>query len=274
LPALNVIAAPEMHAAAAQIERLDTSTFLSVMRLVGLQHAGPPINVILAAEQTNLARETPRWIAGFAQTGSSTIVLFPARTPSYPHDSMEALVQHEVAHILIARAAGGRVVPRWFHEGLALAAERASRFTDHTRLAIAVVASRHSIRAIDAEFESSSGAAARAYAVSGAFVRDLLNRYGSQAPARLLQRLSEDNSFDAAFVAATGVTLDAAERAFWRDSWWYQVIPFATSSLVIWTGIMFLALLAVRRRAARRAALHALWDQAVPENQPGHGDAV
>src|SRR5688500_13485620 len=112
LPRLNIVAPPEMQAAAAQIERLDTSTFLSVMRLVGLQHAGPPINVILAAEQTNLARETPRWIAGFALTGSSTIVLFPARTPSYPHDSMEALVQHEVAHILIARAAGGRAVPR------------------------------------------------------------------------------------------------------------------------------------------------------------------
>ena len=275
LPALNIVAAPEMQAAAAQIERLDKSTFLSVMRLVGLHHAGPPINVILAAEQTNLARNTPIWIAGFAQTGSSTIVLFPARTPSYPHDSMEALVQHEVAHILNGRAAGGRAVPRWFHEGLALAAERASRFTDQTRLAIAVVASRHSIRAIDAEFDSSSGAAARAYAVSGAFVRDLLNRYGSQTPARLLRRLSDGTNFDAAFVAATGVTLDEAERAFWRDSWWYQVIPFATSSLVIWTGIMFLALLAVRRRAERRAALRARWEEdASSENPQGHEDAI
>ncbi len=238
------------------------------MRLVGLRHAGPPINVILVAEQTDLARETPAWIAGFAQTGSSTIVLFPARTPSYPHDSMEALLQHEVAHILIARAAGGRAVPRWFHEGLALAAERTSRFTDQTRLAIAVVSSRHSMRAIDAEFDSSSGAAARAYAVSGAFVRDLLSRYGSQMPARLLGRLSEDDTFDAAFVAATGATLDDAERAFWRDSWWYQVIPFATSSLVIWIGIMFLALLAVRRRAERRAALRALWEETSLPDRP------
>jgi hypothetical protein len=251
-----------MRAAAAQIERLDRSAFLSVMRLVGLSHAGVPITVTLAAEQSDLARQTPPWIAGFAQTASSTIVLFPARTPSYPHDSMEAVLQHEVAHILITRAAGGATVPRWFHEGLALAAERAGGFADQTRLALAVLASHDSMRTIDAEFDRSSDAA-RAYAVSGAFVRDLLSRYGSRMPAQLLERLSHGDDFDQAFVTATGVTLNEAERIFWRDSWWYQVIPFLTSSLAIWIGIMFLAVLALRRRAARRRALRALWDDAV-----------
>lgn len=261
LPVLNIVAPPELQATATQIKQLDRSTLVPVMRLVGLHHAGPPISVILSGEASDIARETPLWIAGFAQAGSSTIVLFPARTPSYPHDSMEAVLQHEVAHILIGRAAGGAAVPRWFHEGLALAAERDVGFTDQTRLALAVVASPNSMRAIDTEFESSSSVA-RAYAVSGAFVRDLLSRHGPQMPARLLERLSHGDTFDRAFVATTGVTLEEAERIFWRDSWWYQVIPFATSSLAIWTGIMFLALLAVRRRAKRRAALRALWDEA------------
>src|SRR5688572_21407697 len=87
LPTLTIIAAPELRPTAAQIERLDRSTFVSVMRLVGLRHAGPPITVILSTEQSGVARETPSWIAGFAQAATSAIVLFPARTPSYPHDS-------------------------------------------------------------------------------------------------------------------------------------------------------------------------------------------
>jgi hypothetical protein len=36
--------------------------------------------------------------------------------------------------VLIARAAGGQAVPRWFNEGLAMAAERGWRFEDQTRV--------------------------------------------------------------------------------------------------------------------------------------------
>jgi hypothetical protein len=261
VPVLEIVASPELRGAATQIERFDRSRLAVVVRLVGLNQPGPPITVLLVAEDSDVARQTPPWVAGFAHADSSTIVLFPARTPSYPHDSMEAVLHHEVAHIMIGRAAGGAFVPRWFHEGLALAAERAWRFTDHTRLAIAVVSSERSLDAVDADFGGSAGAAARAYAVSGAFVRELLNRHDAQVAARVLGRLAIGDSFDDAFVAATGTRLVEAERVFWRDSWWYQVVPLVTSSFAIWTGVMFLAFVARQRRARRRAALHRLWEE-------------
>lgn len=261
LPVLEIVASPELRGAATQIERFDRSKLAAVMRLVGLEQAGAPITVLLAAENADVARQTPPWIAGFAHTASATIVLFPARTPSYPHDSMEAVLHHEVAHVMIDRAAGRGLVPRWFHEGLALAAERGSRFTDHTRLAIAVVSSERSLHALDADFGGSAGAAARAYAVSGAFVRDLLNRYDAQMPARVLGRLAVGDDFDEAFVAATGTTLVEAERVFWRESWWYEVIPLVTSSFALWTGVMFLAFVARQRRRRRRAALRRFWEE-------------
>ena len=109
------------------------------MRLVGLDEAGPPIRVILAPARSDLARNTPRWIGGFAVASAETLVLFPGRAPSYPHNSLDALLQHEVAHILIGRAAQGRYVPRWFNEGLAMAAERTWALEDTTRLAWEVV---------------------------------------------------------------------------------------------------------------------------------------
>jgi hypothetical protein len=259
-PVLRVVASPELRGAAEQIARFDRSKLAAVVQLVGLEQAGEPITVLLAGEDADLARQTPPWVAGFAHGDSSTIVLFPARTPSYPHDSIEAVLHHEVAHVLIGRAARGASVPRWFHEGLALAAERGARFTDHTRLALAVVSSERSIHAVDADFGGNASAAARAYAVAGAFVRDLVARHDGQLPARVLARLSLGDTFDEAFAASAGTTLAEAERLFWRDSWWYQVVPLVTSTFAIWTGVTFLAVVARQRRARRRAELHRLWE--------------
>ena len=260
LPTLTIVAPEGLQADAAYLERLDRTRLLALMRLVGLERAGPTIQVLLAEETSDLARQTPDWIAGFADSASSTIVLFPRRAPSYPHDSMEALLHHEVAHILIARAAGGTPVPRWFHEGLALAAERSWGFTDRTRLAVAVFGTRRSIAAINADFDGRAGSVTRAYAISGAFVRDLLQRYGGDMAARLLDRMAAGATFEQAFTVATSDSMQEAERLFWRDSWWYQVIPFITSSVAIWMAIMFLALAAMRRRAQHRAAQRRAWD--------------
>ena len=95
-----------------------------MMDLVGLDMPGESITVVLVSESQDLARATPRYIAGFARSEAGTVVLFPERTVAYPHDSLEDVLLHEIAHVLIARAAGGAPVPRWFHEGVALAAER------------------------------------------------------------------------------------------------------------------------------------------------------
>src|SRR4029077_5989874 len=79
------------------------------------------------------ARQVPRSTAGFAVSEDNLVVLFPSRSPTYPQDSLEDVLHHEVAHVLIARAAGGRPVPRWFHEGLAMAAERTWGLEDEAR---------------------------------------------------------------------------------------------------------------------------------------------
>jgi hypothetical protein len=260
-PTLVIDAPPHLQGTVAQIERLDRTKLAALVRLVGLETPGAPISLVLAGEESALARQTPAWIAGYASGRSDTIVLFPARAPSYPHDSLEALLHHEVAHILIARAAGAAPVPRWFHEGLALATERNWGFNDRRRLAMAVVGGRRSMASIAADFDRGEVAASRAYAVSGSFVRDLLQRFGAGMPARLLARLNAGDDFETAFEAATGVQLLQAEDAFWRDSWWSQVVPFITSSLMIWVGIMLLAGFAVRRRAQQRARIRRQWDE-------------
>jgi hypothetical protein len=260
-PALNVVAPAALEPVAAGLRRLDTQKLVAVMGVLGLGDGGAPITVMLASEESPVARETPAWVAGFANGAAGVIVLFPERTPSYPYDSMEALLHHEVAHVLVTRAAHGAEIPRWFHEGLAIALERPWGLRDRSELALAVIGGRRSLATIERDFRGGESSAARAYGVAGAFVRDLLGRYGAGFPARLLSSLASGTSFDDAFAAAAATSLAEAERRFWQDSWWYRVVPFLTSSIVLWLGIMTLAIAAWRRRAARRRARREQWDE-------------
>ena len=259
-PEFVIIAPPSLQAAAEGLRQLDTQKLVTVMRVLGLTDAGPPITIALVPEDAAVARQTPSWVAGFANGDAGQIVIFPARTPSYPHDSMESLLHHEVTHVLVSRAAPGADIPRWFHEGLAMALEHTWGLRDRSEVAMAVVSGESSLATLDADFRGSPASAARAYGVAGAFVRDLIARHGPGLPARLLTSLAAGASFDDAFRAATSTPLADAERLFWRESWWYRVVPFLTSSLVLWMVIVLLAVSARRHRAARRRALRERWE--------------
>ncbi|MFP5285335.1 MAG: peptidase MA family metallohydrolase, partial [Thermoanaerobaculia bacterium] len=191
------------------------------------------------------------------------VVLLPQRVPTYPDSSLEDLLGHEVAHVLVARAAGNRPMPRWFHEGVAMIAGLTWGLDDRTRLTYSLVTDREiSLAGLNDLFAGGEGAAHRAYAISGAFVRDLLDRHGEDAAARILDGVADGLPFEEAFRRATGVTLAAAESSFWsRQSFWYRWVPLLTSSVTLWLGITLLALYAIKRRRARDAALRRMWDE-------------
>lgn len=257
---LEIVAPSELSGVAAQLSRMDAAQFARLAARLGLDTPGAPIRVVLVREDSEIARQTPSWIAGFTHAVSATVVLFPSRSASYPYDSIEDVLRHEIAHVLIFRAAPGAAIPRWLHEGLAMSAERRATLADRTHLALAVFAGPRNLAALDDEFDAGGRRAARAYAIAAAFVRDVVARYGSHVPAALLAGVARGATVDDAFRQATGVSVEEAERVFWRGRWWYQAIPFLTSSVVLWLAMAALALVAVRRRAAHRAALHRQWE--------------
>ena len=259
-PALSIVATPQLAPFARGLDRLDTHKLVTVMQMVGLTHPGPPITVMLVSEDEPLARRTPDWVAGLADSRTGTVVIFPSRTPSYPYDSMEALLHHEVTHVLIGRAAPRAEIPRWFHEGLAMTLERTWGLRDRSELALAVIGGRRSIAALDADFNGSAASVSRAYGVAGAFVRYLIASHGREFPSRLLAALASGASFDDAFSRVTAMSFAEADRRFWRESWWYRVVPLLTSSFALWIGVVALAVVAHRRRQARRRAIRERWD--------------
>jgi len=262
VPELRIEAPPELAGVRHRIGSIDPQRLADIAALTGLEHPGPPIRVVLADERSEWAGRMPSWIAGLA-VGGDLIVLFPARTPGYPHGSLEDVLRHEIAHVLIARSAGGEPVPRWFHEGLATAAERPWDLRDRTRLIYELVTGpRLTLDEIDALFTGDRGAQTRAYALAQRFVRDLLDEYGEPVAAEMLAHVGEGVPFEGAFARATGRSLLAAEAEFWeRQRTWTTWFPLLTSGTTLWIAIMLLALWAVRRRRRRRAAQRRKWEE-------------
>ncbi|HEX9941993.1 MAG TPA: hypothetical protein VGG03_08255 [Thermoanaerobaculia bacterium] len=262
-PRLLFEASPRFAPAAARLRAVGPDQLLGTMRLVGLERPGPPIRVILAPEGSGPAVLVSPWISGYSLSDQGLIVLMPQRVPSYPASSLEDLLRHEVAHVLIARASAGRPLPRWFHEGVALIAGGSWGFDDSSRLTLALLADRPvSLAELEERFAGGHAEVNRAYAIAGAFVRDLFERYGAESVPRILTGVARGLSFEEAFRAATGTSLAAAESSFWsRQTFWHRWVPVLTSSIALWMLVTLLAFWAIKRRRARDAALRRIWDE-------------
>lgn len=230
--------------------------------MVGLEDAGPPIRVILAPEDAPEAR-VPAWVAGYALGSAGPVVLLPARSPSYPDHSFEDLLRHEVAHVLIDRAARDRPLPRWFHEGVAMVAGGAWGLEDRTQVTLALLTEGDiALAEVERRFRRGQGDVGKAYAVAGSFVHGLYDEHGPDVAARILAGVRHGLPFPDAFEHATGRSLVAAEREFQRRlSLWYRWVPLLTSSTALWLAITLLALWAIRSRRARDAARLRRWDE-------------
>lgn len=271
-PQLAIMAPSELAAARTRLESFDRPTLAGIVRAVGLSDPGAPIQVVLAGEDSDAARSVSDWTAGYAISNAGLVVLFPSRSPVYPHDTLEDVLRHEVAHVLIARAAAGREVPRWFHEGLAVAVERPWDLEDRSRLVWELMAGpRLRLREINAMFDGGQAAQSRAYSLSTAFVRDLIREHGAGAPAAILRLVGEDVPFERAVATVAGQPPGAVEDGFWeRQRVWTVWMPMLTSGEAFWLAVIVLAALAVWRRRRHSAAIRRRWE----EEERRHADDV
>ena len=243
--------------------RVNRDHLQRIVKLIGLADPGESIRVVIVPERGEIASATPQWIAGVAYAERSTVLLFPARSPRYPHDSLADVLHHEIAHVLIHRAARGNDVPRWFNEGLASVSERVWNADDRRQFAWAL-ATRSRIRMADVNdaFRGGPGRAEAAYALSSAFIRQVIDEHGIEAPATILAGVADGLPFDRAFERATGVRFADTERSFSQDvTSWERWIPLVTSPFVLWTLTTFLALYALIMFRVRRAEKRRVWEE-------------
>jgi len=261
---LHLEAPEKLQSVAAQVSQFDKARFNGILQLLRITDPGEPVRVALIPEDSRIARDTPSWVAAFADPPNDLIVLFPSRIGSYPYDSLEVVLRHEITHILASRAAGGNRLPRWFSEGLASTAERPWGVAVRSRFVWASITSgAPSISDIEGLFTDGPNNAARGYTISHALVRDLLSRYGPSLVPTLLTNVKSGDTFDQAFLSTTGTTISRATLMFWRSSGgWEEWVTFLASPYTLWTVITGLALIAIWQHRRRRIKRHRQWEEA------------
>jgi hypothetical protein len=257
---LTVDAPPALAGTARRVSALDLPRLELALTQAGLD---PPsrVHIRLIPEETPAARETPGWIVGQA-FGAQDIVIFPARISSYPYDSLESVVRHEIVHLALSARAGTGALPRWFHEGVAEAVGSGWGFTGQLRLLWAT-AQNPALSEVTALFESDAQpGTARAYLLAVALVDDIRRRHGLDAPGAIATRVGQGVPFERAFEMEIGESVSAATAHAWAayqgpSSW----LPLLTSVQVVWAGILALAFAALVVRLRRRAEQRRLWDE-------------
>jgi hypothetical protein len=264
---LQIQAPPELSAVRMRLEAIPPGTFADIGEFLGISggasEPGRVIHVVLASETSEPARSIPPWISGFAVGESGLVVIFPARSPGYPDQTLEDVLRHEVAHVLIWRAAAGRPVPRWFDEGIAMEVERQRRWQDQTQLFYQLMTGGETdLQHLDRLFAGGQNEQTRAYALAGAFVHDLLTQHGPDTARDVLLRVHSGTEFDTAFAEVTGSSPSHAEAEFWRrQRIWTSWIPIISSTTTLWIGVTLLALLAIYIRRRHNRAIEQEWEK-------------
>ncbi len=162
----------------------------------------PPRDNILVTLYTEQAffdvSHAPTW-SGAINDGKLRIPIsgLSSMTPELAH-----VLKHELAHSFITQLSGGRCPP-WLHEGIAQFLEPRSLGGQGHQLSLLYKAQRNiPLNALEGSFQRFSGAEAYvAYAESLAAVSYINDSYGLSDIQRILQRLSQGSSTEAALRA-------------------------------------------------------------------------
>ena len=256
---LRVEAPTSLASAADRVRRIDRQSLAEAVARAGLT-VPPGIRVTLIAEDDPRARGTPVWIVGMA-SGSREIAIFPERIGSYPYDSLESVVWHEVVHLALSAQASGQPLPRWFHEGVAMSVERGWGVTNRVQLLLAAGGSP-GLADLERLFSSEiQPETASAYLLAAALVSDLRRRHGAAAPGAIVNRVARGAVFGEAFALETRETPDeAAARAWQGYRRWTSWIPAVTSTFSLWIGILLLTVVAFLTTLRKRWRRRRQWD--------------
>jgi hypothetical protein len=227
------------------------------------------IDVALLANDDVRGRDVPSWVVGLALEPAQ-IVIFHERVLAYPYDSLESVFRHEVTHLALTARAGGRALPRWLHEGVAMSVDRGWDAAGRLRLLLEMTGNPATADLTRLFASASQPAAAQAYGLSAALVADIERRHGRTAPARIAGRVASGVPFPVAFEQETHQTPDEAAEGAWRGyRRWTLWVSALTGEGAIWGVIVMLAIAAAIVQARRRSRRRARWDDA--ESMDGYG---
>ncbi len=264
--ALTIDAPPQLYATSERLRGVDLRPLEDALRRAGLSLPGD-VHITLIADDDARARQVPEWIVALA-SGERDIVIFPGRVVSYPYDSLESVLRHEITHLALNVAARGGAMPRWFHEGVAISVDAGWGISAQVRLATAMIGRSGAATPGRLFASDREGDTRDAYLLSAVLISDLRNRHGDDVPGSIARRLAAGRPFDQAFADETGETPNAAAAVAWEAyRRWTSWIPAMTGATATWALILVLAFAAYAAQLRRRWRRRREWDD--DETFPG-----
>lgn len=205
----------------------------------------------------------PAYADGVAYPDLSLVLLTLA--PVGPNDSHDVgqVFRHELAHIALKDALGGRPIARWFNEGFAVLASGETSIDRLSTLWTATVADRLlPLSEVERTFPADAATASVAYAQAVDVVRFLIRREERHRFRALVQELKDGATLDAAVTDAYGVSLGTLEYEWRQDvAKRYTFWPILLSGTGVWAGVLVLFVWGWRRRRARTRATLERWER-------------
>lgn len=220
-----------------------------VAAAAGAQGGGDVITVSIEREigdwfeRRGVPPRNPEWAAGLAIYSESAVIVRTA------NPEWESTLRHELAHMAVDIATGGRRVPRWFNEGFAIAtAEQWSVERAATMIRAGLSGNFYDFEELTPGFPAAASSADLAYAQSFHFVRYVREEYGSDVFRRIMADVRGGSSWADAFENQTGTTQDVVEES-WADhvSTRYKWTPALTGGGGAWGLMAALTVVAWRR---------------------------
>jgi len=201
--------------------------------------------------EREVAYESPDWGAGMALLDKNRIVIKSPKSLRI-NKSFRELLGHELTHIMLHRAANGRWLPRWIHEGLAMYVSGEWRIGQDILVARVVWTGRLMHLTQLEDLSTFNGAEAQlAYTESYLAVSRLLKRTDPLVLSDMLSLYRENRDFARSWKATLGV-----DYGVWAANWYssisrqYHLFVFLFDSEVFWIVLTlgFIILIVAKKR--------------------------
>ena len=212
-----------------------------------------PIQIFIAPAQSTFDRLTenqiPHWGEAVAIPAQHQIII---KSPRWhrPSQNLKTIIMHEFVHVLADIACNHVSTPRWFSEGIAIYVSGDTQYLNNTTLTRAV-ASGETIHLyqIDGVFQFHQLRATLAYQESFAAIQCIIESFGRESIALLLDNIAKQGNFRLGFRATFGMSTLEFEKFFqsYLDEKYRFHLPIDIDTL-LWIIIPFLFLAAVIAR--------------------------
>ncbi len=233
-----------------------------------------PIEVRVARNTTEMASvkpgdPPPSWATGLAMRPQRILLVsLTATDGAHPTDA-NLIFLHEVVHMAEWDATGGRSLPIWFSEGLAINMSGEYSFErNQVLISAALRGGLLPLSRLSSSYPGDGTEVNVAYAQSADIVKFLDDAYGPGLISRLLSRVRRGDAFEPALESLAGRSMRQIQDE-WMDQLdvWYRWIPSITGGATLWVLIAFiLVVVYVKRRRQARKILER-WEAEEAERQ-------